>query len=106
MSLRQVLQRYTSIEHFIDHVISYSFVIGYLGEEGSMRVVLDKAREYSPCVVILEDLGALINEQNHSFFLNQLDGLESNDGLLVMATTNHFDRLDAGLRAFKPPFKI
>ncbi|KAF8525316.1 P-loop containing nucleoside triphosphate hydrolase protein [Gautieria morchelliformis] len=69
----------------------------FFGEEASMRIVFDKAREYSPCVVILEDLDALINDQNRSFFLNQLDGLESNDGLLVIATTNHFDRLDAGL---------
>jgi transitional endoplasmic reticulum ATPase len=62
-----------------------------------MRVVFEKAREYSPCIIILEDLDALINDQNRSFFLNQLDGLENNDGLLVIATTNHFDRLDAGL---------
>jgi SpoVK/Ycf46/Vps4 family AAA+-type ATPase len=81
------------------HVLrrGFLFLIGYFGEEGSMRIVFDKAREYSPCVVILEDLDALINDQNRSFFLNQLDGLESNDGLLVIATTNHFDRLDAGL---------
>jgi hypothetical protein len=51
----------------------------------------------SPCVLILEDLDSLINDRNRSFFLNQLDGLEGNDGILVIGTTNHFDRLDPGL---------
>lgn len=40
---------------------------------------------------------SLINERNRSFFLNQLDGLEGNDGLLIIGTTNHFERLDPGL---------
>ncbi|KAF4575048.1 hypothetical protein EYR36_006404 [Pleurotus pulmonarius] len=69
----------------------------YKGEEGAMADVFDKARQVSPCVVILEDLDSLINDRNRSFFLNQLDGLEGNDGLLVIGTTNHFDRLDPGL---------
>ncbi|KAF8165526.1 P-loop containing nucleoside triphosphate hydrolase protein [Crassisporium funariophilum] len=67
------------------------------GEEGAMEDVFDKARQLAPCVVILEDLDSLINDRNRSFFLNQLDGLEGNDGLLVIGTTNHFDRLDPGL---------
>ncbi|KAF9534719.1 P-loop containing nucleoside triphosphate hydrolase protein [Crepidotus variabilis] len=67
------------------------------GEEGSMTEVFNKARSLSPCVVILEDLDSLINDRNRSFFLNQLDGLEGNDGLLIIGTTNHFDRLDPGL---------
>jgi transitional endoplasmic reticulum ATPase len=68
-----------------------------MGEEGSMAAVFSKARELSPCVMILEDLDSLINNQNRSFFLNQLDGLEGNDGLLIIGTTNHFDPLDPGL---------
>ncbi|KIM91080.1 hypothetical protein PILCRDRAFT_811596 [Piloderma croceum F 1598] len=69
----------------------------YKGEEGAMADVFDKARQLSPCVVVLEDLDSLINDRNRSFFLNQLDGLESNDGLLVIGTTNHFEKLDPGL---------
>ncbi|KAF5322585.1 hypothetical protein D9619_000648 [Psilocybe cf. subviscida] len=67
------------------------------GEEWSMDAVFSKARQLAPCVVILEDLDSLINDNNRSFFLNQLDGLEGNDGLLVVGTTNHFERLDPGL---------
>jgi len=69
----------------------------YKGEEGAMQDVFDKARQMSPCVVIFEDLDALITERNRSFFLNQLDGLSNNDGLLCIGTTNHLERLDPGL---------
>jgi len=62
-----------------------------------MADVFSKARQLSPCVVILEDLDSLINDRNRSFFLNQLDGLEGNDGLLIIGTTNHFERLDPAL---------
>lgn len=51
----------------------------------------------SPCVLILEDLDSLINDANRSFFLNQLDGLENNDGILVIGSTNHFERLDPAI---------
>ena len=67
------------------------------GEEAAMQQVFDKARQCAPCVIILEDLDSLINDRNRSFFLNQMDGLSGNDGLLVIASTNHFDRLDPGL---------
>ncbi|KAJ7682621.1 P-loop containing nucleoside triphosphate hydrolase protein [Mycena polygramma] len=69
----------------------------WAGEEAAMQQVFEKARQLSPCVIVLEDLDALINDRNRSFFLNQLDGLQGNDGLLVIGTTNHFDRLDPGL---------
>ena len=62
-----------------------------------MADVFDKARQLAPCVLVLEDLDNLINDKNRSFFLNQLDGLQSNDGLFIVGTTNHLDRLDPGL---------
>lgn len=62
-----------------------------------MMEVFWKARAEAPCVLILEDLDSLINDKNRSFFLNQLDGLENNDGLLVIGTTNHFERLDPAI---------
>ncbi|KAK7695747.1 hypothetical protein QCA50_000384 [Cerrena zonata] len=69
----------------------------WMGEEGAMAAVFGKARQMSPCVIILEDLDSLINDRNRSYFLNELDGFEGNDGLLVIGSTNHFDRLDPGL---------
>jgi hypothetical protein len=88
----------SSFAHTCDHQHHFTFrCVGFLGEEAAMALVFDKARQTSPCVIILEDLDSLINDSNRSFFLNQLDGLEDNDGLLVIGTTNHFDRLDPGL---------
>ncbi|KAF8681620.1 P-loop containing nucleoside triphosphate hydrolase protein [Rhizoctonia solani] len=69
----------------------------WMGEEGSMREVFNRARREAPCLLILEDLDALINDENRSFFLNEIDGLENNDGLYILGTTNHFERLDPGL---------
>ena len=68
-----------------------------MGEEYSITQIFNKARQLAPCIIILEDLDSLINDNNRSFFLNQLDGLSGNDGLFLIATTNHFDRLDPGL---------
>lgn len=62
-----------------------------------MEIIFEKARSEAPCVLILEDLDSLITDQNRSFFLNQLDGLEGNDGLLIIGTTNHFEKLDPAL---------
>lgn len=69
----------------------------WAGDERGMYEVFNKARAVAPCVVILEDLDSLIDDANRSFFLNQVDGLANNDGLLLIGTTNHFDRLDPGL---------
>ncbi|CAL1701102.1 unnamed protein product [Somion occarium] len=71
----------------------------WMGDEGGMAEVFGKARQMAPCVIILEDLDSLINDRNRSFFLNELDGFQSNDGLLVIGSTNHFDRLDPGLNS-------
>ncbi|KAI0723095.1 P-loop containing nucleoside triphosphate hydrolase protein [Earliella scabrosa] len=71
----------------------------WMGEEAAMQMVFDKARQVAPCVLILEDLDSLINDRNRSFFLNQLDGFEGNDGLLIIGSTNHFDRLDPALNS-------
>lgn len=71
----------------------------YKGDEGAMVDVFDHARRVAPCVLIFEDLDSLINNQNRSFFLNQLDGLDSNDGLLIIGTTNHLNNIDPALRS-------
>lgn len=43
-----------------------------------------------------------------SYFLNEIDGLRSNDGIFIVGSTNHLDRLDPGISvsftSFIPPF--
>jgi AAA+ superfamily predicted ATPase len=67
------------------------------GDEAAMAMIFGKAREMSPCMLVIEDLDSHINDRNRSFFLNQLDGLDDNDGLLLVGTTNHLDRLDGSI---------
>jgi len=83
----------------VTYIITLSAVLSqdYFGDEYAIAEVFSKARQNSPCVIILEDLDSLVNDRNRSFFLNELDGLEGNDGLLIVGSTNHLDRLDPGL---------
>lgn len=65
--------------------------------EQLLQQVFHRARQLRPCVLIFEDLDALVNADNRSFFLNQLDGFERNVGMLVVATTNHPERIDPAI---------
>lgn len=51
----------------------------------------------SPCVLVLEDLDSMIDKDNRAFFLNELDGFHPNTGLVVLATTNHPEKLDTSI---------
>ena len=55
------------------------------------------ARAYSPCLLILEDIDTLVSGGFQSYFFNEVDGLGNNDGIMMIATTNHLERLDGGL---------
>jgi AAA+ superfamily predicted ATPase len=69
----------------------------YYRSEQLLQRVFERARELRPCVLIFEDLDALIDHSNRSFFLNQLDGFERNHGLIVIATTNHPENIDTAI---------
>ncbi|KAK3067459.1 hypothetical protein LTR53_015671 [Teratosphaeriaceae sp. CCFEE 6253] len=62
-----------------------------------IRNVFTQARALAPCMLILEDIETIVTPQTRSYFFNEMDGLENNDGMLVVASTNFLDRLDPGL---------
>lgn len=62
-----------------------------------IRSVFAQARYMAPCMLILEDIDTIVTRNSRSFFFNEVDGLENNDGIFMIATTNHLDRLDPGL---------
>ncbi|KAF2098637.1 P-loop containing nucleoside triphosphate hydrolase protein [Rhizodiscina lignyota] len=62
-----------------------------------IRAVFEFARRMTPCLLILEDIETIVTPANRSYFFNEVDGLENNDGMLTIATTNYLDRLDPGL---------
>nr|POE94291.1 putative atpase yjob [Quercus suber] len=63
----------------------------------SVRSIFTQARAMAPCLLIFEDLDSLVGSEVRSYFLNEVDGLEDNNGLLMLGSTNHLDRLDPGI---------
>jgi len=66
-------------------------------EQENMSEVFKRARMNSPCIVVLEDLDSMVDGSNQSFLLNELDGFHPNNGLVVLATTNHPEKLDPAI---------
>ena len=56
-----------------------------------------RARTNAPCIIVLEDLDSLIGKSNRSLFLNEMDGMSSNNGIMVLATTNHPELIDPAI---------
>lgn len=74
-----------------------SFAARYGEEESNIMDVFRRARKIAPCTLILEDVDSLIKPQCLSVFLNELDGLSDDTGILTIATTNHPEKLDPAL---------
>ncbi|KAL8691639.1 MAG: hypothetical protein Q9224_004131, partial [Gallowayella concinna] len=70
----------------------------YGGPEYAIASIFHQARTQSPCLLVFEDLDSLVTDSVRSYFLNEVDGLESNDGILMIGSTNHLERLDDGIR--------
>jgi hypothetical protein len=66
-------------------------------DDWNISKVFARARKAAPCLLILEDLDSLLTDENRSFFLNELDGFATNDGIIILATTNHPERLDPAI---------
>jgi len=66
-------------------------------DQSGMREVFARARLSAPCLVVMEDLDALVTDENRSFLLNEMDGFASNQGVVVIASTNHPEKLDTAI---------
>jgi DNA polymerase III delta prime subunit len=64
------------------------------GPKWSVQQIFLKARRAAPCFLVLEDLDSLVENHTRSYFLNEVDGLSSNDGILMIGSTNNLDQLD------------
>lgn len=65
--------------------------------QDDIREIFQKARHTAPCLLVLEDIDSLVTNSVRSFFLNEVDGLEGNDGIMMIGSTNYLDKLDAGI---------
>jgi transitional endoplasmic reticulum ATPase len=66
-------------------------------DQASIRQIFIKARAVAPALLIFEDLDSLVTDELRSFFLNEVDGVEDNSGILIIGSTNHLDRLDTSI---------
>jgi len=81
----------------------------WIGEsEKGVREVFKKARQASPCIVVLDEIESLVPKRNIgdssgvtqrvvSQFLSEMDGLEELKGVVVIGTTNRLDLIDPAL---------
>ena len=69
----------------------------FVPPEFALGEIFRKARQEAPCYLVFEDLDSLVTDRVRSFFLNEVDGLQANDGLLMVGSTNHLERLDPGI---------
>mgnify|MGYP006275410793 FL=1 len=80
----------------------------FFGEsERKLRQAFQRAQEHSPAVVFIDELDAIGSSRDGEYrphdsvitqLLTLLDGLESDDDLVVMGSTNRVDDLDEALR--------
>ena len=87
------------------------FVEMYVGVGASrVRDLFDMAKKNQPCIIFIDEIDAVgrqrgaglgggndEREQTLNQILVQMDGFESNDGVIVMAATNRADILDPAL---------
>ena len=59
--------------------------------------VFERARKLAPCILAFEDIDGLISAENRTVFLNEMDGFVSNEGLLIIASSNHPGKIDEAL---------
>lgn len=82
---------------------------GFAVEKG-LKKLFEEARKKAPCIVFLDEMDSVpargtVGDHNSSYFhavanafLEVLDGSEPRDGVLVVAATNHPDRIDPALK--------
>jgi SpoVK/Ycf46/Vps4 family AAA+-type ATPase len=69
----------------------------FAGPEYSINEIFSLARRTAPCYLVFEDLDTIVSDNVRSYFLNEVDGIKRNDGILMLGSTNHLDRLDPGI---------
>ncbi|KAM0330615.1 hypothetical protein ACHAQA_003564 [Verticillium albo-atrum] len=67
------------------------------GPRAALADIFGTARQFAPCYLVLEDIDTIITDDVRSYFLNEVDGLKANDGIFIIASTNHLERLDPGI---------
>lgn len=65
--------------------------------QDTIKAIFERARRLAPCILAFEDVDGMIDHYNRTVFLNELDGFRNNEGLLVIASSNHPGQIDEAL---------
>ena len=86
------------VNHFgLSALYVRGFSAEYRTDAQNISGVFERARACAPALLILEDVDTLVNAENRSHFLNELDGFARNTGILTVASANDPARLDPAL---------
>jgi AAA+ superfamily predicted ATPase len=66
-------------------------------EREAIGTIFYRARQLAPCILAFEDIDGMINPDTRTQFLNEMDGFQNNEGLLVIASSNHPGKIDEAL---------
>lgn len=99
--------RYLGIKYGVPII---SFDLSTFSNDGFSRVWSDYSKDYSPCIFLIEDIDGIFNKRENicksnmqtslltfDCLLNEIDGIQNNDGLFIVITTNHIENLDKAL---------
>ncbi|KAK5662189.1 hypothetical protein OQA88_8094 [Cercophora sp. LCS_1] len=67
------------------------------GPKWAIQAIFQKARKMAPCLLVFEDLESMVTSKTRSYFLNEVDGLQENQGILMIGSTNYLGRLDPAI---------
>ncbi|OAQ57251.1 proteasome-activating nucleotidase [Pochonia chlamydosporia 170] len=94
LSIKALINSLSTLDPPIPALVVKSFDNECSGPKWAMKDVFSQARAMAPCVLIFEDLDSLVENETRSYFLNEVDGIETNDGILMIGSTNHLGKLD------------
>jgi transitional endoplasmic reticulum ATPase len=97
ISIKALINYLTERDDPIPSLYVKSFENKCNGPQASVKDIFDHARKMAPCLLVFEDLDSLVSKDVRSYFLNEVDGLDSNDGILMIGSTNHLNSLDPAI---------
>jgi hypothetical protein len=68
-----------------------------MAHQDALSAIFNRARRLAPCILVFEDVDGFVSEYNRTAFLNELDGFGCNEGLFIIASSNHPGRIDEAL---------
>ena len=76
----------------------FTYTLTTWSDRSELNQAFDRAALEAPSILCFEDVDSLFNDSiGLSHFLNRIDGIHPLEGVLILATTNHPDKLDAAL---------